>query len=253
MTKRVTITNKKRKAANAKWSIPFVYTDPKSPLVTADLRAILLHPMAWECLEDEERREIVGMLGLPLPEDGGETDGKAKEKLPRPDLSYLLNRDEFRTDCRRYQEAIEAEQFDEEWLKEAWIAHERRRRGDFREFLDGKLERDWGVRVPEEQGKIEDAVQGGEEDDAGEDGAEAQEEGEHVSPRSVKSVEMKSVSDREISPNTSGSRSTVSTVGERKFTELKLGLKDGEEEVADGVGDGAEDEEEALDEIVAAV
>jgi hypothetical protein len=207
-----------------------VYTDPKSPLVTADLRAILLHSKAWDCLEDEERREILGMLGLPLPEDG---DGKGEEKLERPDLSYLLNRDEFRTDCRRYQEAIEAEQFDEGWLKEAWIAHERRRRGDFKAFLDGKLERDWGVKVPEQE---EEQWKGEEEE----------------SPNSMQSVEMKIPSNEERRRETSGSHSTVSTVGERKFTRLKLGLRDGEG-VTGGVDDGTGGEEGLTDEIVAAV
>lgn len=169
------------------------------------------------------------MLGLPLAQDGVEEGGgEAKERLPRPDLSYLLNRDEFRTDCRRYQEAIEAEQFDEGWLKEAWIAHERRRRGDFRLFLEGKLERDWGVRGPEEG------------EDGGEDG---EEEGRDVSP---KSVEMKSVSGEKRSRETSGSHSTVSTVGERRFTGLKLGLKD-EQDGADGI------EGQTIEDTVAAV
>lgn len=67
------------------------------------------------------------------------------------------------------------------------------------------------------------------------------------SPVGNRSVEMKSVGER--SRETSGSHSIVSSVGERKFTRLELGLKDHEEEAGEAQEDG---DQGVQDEIVAA-
>jgi hypothetical protein len=266
------VLSKKRKNDAAKWSIPFVFTDARSPLVKTDLRvclppishkfqtnscdkAILLHPKAWDSLSLDEQEVLRDMLGLDKPE--GETD--------KPDLNYLRSDDSFRSDCERYKEGIENEQFHEGWLRDAWTAHERRRRGDFKEFLAGKLERDWGASVPE----VEEEVDGEEEEEGrGEEEATSAARGgskegsspmgppqgpvkrlvsQESSPTGNRSVEMKSVGER--SRETSGSHSIVSSVGERKFTRLELGLQDHDEEAGEANED---DDQEVQDEIVAA-
>lgn len=185
------------------------------------------------------------MLGLEKPETG------------KPDLSYLRSDDSFRSDCERYKEGIENEQFHEGWLRDAWTAHERRRRGDFKEFLAGKLERDWGASVPEvghgksPEGDSTSAAQAGSKEDSSPmgppKGPAKRAASQESSPVGNRSVEMKSVGER--SRETSGSHSIVSSVGERKFTRLELGLKDHEEEAGEAQEDG---DQGVQDEIVAA-
>jgi hypothetical protein len=61
----------------------------------------------------------------------------------------LMNDDNFRHDCARYTEHISEGRHDPEWLVEAWAAHERRRVGDFDDYLAQKFEEDWDVKLPE--------------------------------------------------------------------------------------------------------
>ncbi len=60
----------------------------------------------------------------------------------------LRNDDNFRYDCARYCENIELGRHDEEWLSQAWTAHEKHKRGDFDEFLRDQFEENWGIKLP---------------------------------------------------------------------------------------------------------
>lgn len=66
---------------------------------------------------------------------------------PRPDLVSLLNDNNFRHDCARYAEGISNGWHDEQWLWEAWEAHERRAAGEFDGMLERAFEEDWGVKL----------------------------------------------------------------------------------------------------------
>jgi hypothetical protein len=61
-----------------------------------------------------------------------------------------MNDDSFRSDCAEYTENISQGKHDSEWLSSAWVAHERRKLGDFDEYLLNKFEEDWGVELPQE-------------------------------------------------------------------------------------------------------
>lgn len=68
----------------------------------------------------------------------------------RPDIQSLRNNDNFRHDCARYSENISEGRHDEEWLQQAWVAHEKHRRGDFDDYLEQKFVEDWSTEIPEE-------------------------------------------------------------------------------------------------------
>lgn len=70
----------------------------------------------------------------------------------RPNTESLRNDDNFRHDCARYTENIAQGKHDEEWLHQAWVAHEKHKRGDFDDFLRKSFESDWGVKLPKEGG-----------------------------------------------------------------------------------------------------
>lgn len=152
----------RKSAKDRKWETPFVYTDPKSPLAHADLRvctsplphhelapadagtqAILLLPGAWDVLTQEEKRDVLAKF----PDETHILD--AGTPNARPNLQSMRNDDNFRHDCARYCENIELGRHDEEWLSQAWTAHEKHRRGDFDAFLRSQFEGEWGVELPD--------------------------------------------------------------------------------------------------------
>ncbi|KAL2021211.1 hypothetical protein VTK56DRAFT_7398 [Thermocarpiscus australiensis] len=140
----------KKSAQDKKWEAPFVLADPKSPLAHADLRAILLLPEAWEVLTEEEKQDVLAKF----PDETHIQDPGTKDARPNPES--LRNDDNFRHDCARYCENIELGRHDEEWLSQAWIAHEKHRRGDFDGFLREQFEEDWGIKLPDDN-QAEDA------------------------------------------------------------------------------------------------
>ncbi|KOS21305.1 hypothetical protein ESCO_006748 [Escovopsis weberi] len=138
------MTGKKQSPRKPKWDAERILTDPKSPLARANLRTILSHPMAWSVLDAEEKAEILSLF----PDKEHILDPDTDDA--RPDLRSLLNDDSFRYDCAAYTTNLALGRHDPEWLASAWGAQERRRIGDFDEFLIGKLRDDWGVELPDE-------------------------------------------------------------------------------------------------------
>ncbi|KEZ39737.1 hypothetical protein SAPIO_CDS9695 [Scedosporium apiospermum] len=131
------IVFKKRTAAN-RWAASRVLTSSRSPLTKCDLRSILRNPAAWEVLSPEEQKEIIAHF----PDDEHILDAGTDEA--RPNIESLLNDDHFRYDCTRYIEDLSLGKHDEQWLAEAWEASERRKAGDYDEYLARKFEDDWG-------------------------------------------------------------------------------------------------------------
>lgn len=105
---------------------------------------MLLQPKAWDVLTKEEKMEILALF----PDETYILD--AGTENARPNLELLRNNDNFRRDCARYRENIELGRHDEEWLSQAWAAHEKHKRGDFNEHLEQKFEDDWEIEIPEE-------------------------------------------------------------------------------------------------------
>ncbi|KAL7823859.1 Asx homology domain-containing protein [Trichoderma gracile] len=161
---------KKKAPKKPKWDAESIIKDPKSPLATANLRSILCNPMAWTSLDQADKAEILALF----PDRDHILDAGTEDA--RPDLASLMNDDSFRYDCAAYTENIAQGRHDPEWLASAWSAHERRKAGDFDEFLVEKLEEDWGVEIPAEMRTVR-RVNGAEEKEGIEDedeGAEAE-------------------------------------------------------------------------------
>ncbi|KAH6850789.1 Asx homology domain-containing protein [Chaetomium sp. MPI-CAGE-AT-0009] len=140
----------RKSAQDKKWEAPFVYTDSKSPLANADLRAILLHPLAWDILTPEEKQDVLAKF----PDETHILDAGTQDARPNP--VSLRNDDNFRYDCARYCENIQLGRHDEEWLSQAWVAHEKHKRGDYDQFLRDRFEEDWETKLPAES-KPEDS------------------------------------------------------------------------------------------------
>lgn len=95
-------------------------------------------------MTSEERKGILAKF----PDDSHILD--AGTENARPDLVALRNNDHFRYDCARYLENIERGRHDEQWLQEAWVAHDKHKRGDYDDFLRKEFENDWATEIPTE-------------------------------------------------------------------------------------------------------
>lgn len=100
--------------------------------------------MAWEALDKDDKAEILSLFP-----DNQHVLAIGSEDA-RPDLVSLMNDDSFRHDCAAYVENIAQGRHDVEWLASAWAAHERRKAGDFDEYLENKFEEEWGIELPPE-------------------------------------------------------------------------------------------------------
>ncbi len=166
--KRRVVSGPKKSLKERKWETPFVFTDPKSPLANADLRvssflsrtlrqddvnnilqAILLLPGAWGVLTEEEKKSILAKF----PDDSHIIGAGTADA--RPNVQSLRNDDNFRHDCARYCENIEQGRHDDEWLNQAWVAHEMHRVGEFDDYLRQKFEEDWDTKLPDDSGSKE--------------------------------------------------------------------------------------------------
>ena len=104
---------------------------------------MLLHPDAWDVLTQEEKQEVLALF----PDDTHILDAGTANARPNP--VSLRNDDNFRHDCARYCENIELGRHDEEWLSQAWTAHEKHKRGDFDAFLRDQFKEDWDTELPD--------------------------------------------------------------------------------------------------------
>ncbi|KAF4453805.1 hypothetical protein F53441_3583 [Fusarium austroafricanum] len=134
----------KKAPRKSKWNADNILTDQKSPLASADLRSILSNPMAWDILGKEEKAEILALF------PDSQHVLRAGTEQACPDFASLMNDDSFRHDCAAYTENIAQGRHDPEWLAQAWAAHERRKMGDFDEFLDSRFKDEWEVELPPE-------------------------------------------------------------------------------------------------------
>ena len=100
--------------------------------------------MSWEVLSFDEKKEVMACFpdGEHILDRGGED--------ARLNFGTLMNDDNFRKDCANYTENIAQGRHDPEWLACAWAAHQRRKVGDFDQYLVDEFERDWEVQLPDD-------------------------------------------------------------------------------------------------------
>lgn len=128
--------------------------------------------MAWDSLTLTDKQEILALLPPSTHLLTPTTPEEAK-----PDFAALKNDDTFRYDCATFTDNLAQGRFEEDWLESAWAAHQRRKMGDFDEFLWKKFEEVWETDLPEEMkvrkdgpcGKIQGSGKGGEDEEAGDE------------------------------------------------------------------------------------
>ncbi|KAG6356719.1 hypothetical protein INS49_014593 [Diaporthe citri] len=139
-----TPATKRPKTSARKWTPEYVTQSKQSPLVNKDLRALLLHPQAWDVLGDEDKKELLALF----PDTRHILNANTPDA--RPNIMSLQNDDNFRHDTEEYVSNLKAGMHDPAWLQDAWAAHEARASGQFDEYYIRKLEVDWKTTIPDE-------------------------------------------------------------------------------------------------------
>ncbi|KAJ0117055.1 proline-rich early nodulin-like protein [Diaporthe amygdali] len=135
---------KKPKTSTKKWTPEYVTQNKQSPLANKDLRALLLHPGAWDVLDDEDKKEVLALF----PDTRHILNANTPDA--RPNIMSLQNDNNFRHDTEEYVSNLKAGMHDPVWLRDAWAAHEARAAGQFDEYCIRRLEVDWKTTIPDE-------------------------------------------------------------------------------------------------------
>ncbi|EEP78687.1 predicted protein [Uncinocarpus reesii 1704] len=137
-----------------KWSEPFVLTSDKSPLIDIDLVKLLSDPRAWNCLEEEEKREILSLLpdtAHPDPHGNPEDPDSKIPPLPHEFLRYSIP---WRDAVRQFQVDLQNGRYDPEWQRQARQAVKERAEGKFDNWKEEQFEQFWGQKQKIDWGLI---------------------------------------------------------------------------------------------------
>ncbi|KAJ5612704.1 hypothetical protein N7510_005898 [Penicillium lagena] len=135
-----------RKAARGLWSEEQLLTSNRSQLIDIDLVKLLANPKAWNCLEEDEKREILALLpdGIhpnPEPEATPEDPDPKIAPLPQSFIRYSNN---WRDGIRQFQLDLQNGRYGGAWLRQAEKARQQRTEGDFDAFKEREFEQFWG-------------------------------------------------------------------------------------------------------------
>jgi hypothetical protein len=144
--------------------------------------------MAWDVLDANSQAEILALF----PSQHMVLD--AGTENARPHIAAMMNDDTFRGDCASYTENIKQGRHEHDWLVSAYNAHQKRKLGDYDEFLLQKFYEDWEVDLPESFRPRRDAHR------RGQTRLESQEQGRGngPNPKAENGSDQPSVADQDV-------------------------------------------------------
>lgn len=107
---------------------------------------LLANPGAWNCLEEDEKREILGLLPEgthPTPEPEATPDDPDPKIAPLPQ-SFIRYSNNWRDGIRQFQLDLQNGRYSDGWLRQAEKARQQRTEGDFDAFKEREFEQFWG-------------------------------------------------------------------------------------------------------------
>ncbi|KAI9736851.1 MAG: hypothetical protein M1818_005902 [Claussenomyces sp. TS43310] len=131
-----TPANKKRPKKDP-WASNSVLQDPKSPLISVDLKALLADPEAWNTLTPDERAEILALMPPQGASQGGEEDKSINGEFLKYDQDWSHS-------VSNYKQDLAEGRNDPEWQAQAIAASQKRRAGQFDAFKEQEFEEFWG-------------------------------------------------------------------------------------------------------------
>ncbi|PYI10763.1 hypothetical protein BO78DRAFT_393738 [Aspergillus sclerotiicarbonarius CBS 121057] len=133
-----------RRAVKDQWEEQQLMTSAKSQLVNLDLVQLLANPQAWDCLEENEKQEILKLLPDNAHPDPSSLPDDPQAKIPPPPQSFLRYSNEWRDGIRHFQLDLEDGHYDPAWQRQANQAMQERAAGKFDKFKEEEFEQFWG-------------------------------------------------------------------------------------------------------------
>ncbi|RJE18157.1 hypothetical protein PHISCL_09512 [Aspergillus sclerotialis] len=133
-----------RKVKKDPWDENELMTSEESKLISLDLVKILAKPEAWNCLEEDEKKQILGLLPEdthPNPDPPADNPDAKISPLPQEFLRYSNN---WRGGVRQLQVDLECGRYDPEWLRQADTAVKERADGKYDAWKEKEFEEFWG-------------------------------------------------------------------------------------------------------------
>ncbi|PCH05173.1 Hypothetical protein PENO1_023930 [Penicillium occitanis (nom. inval.)] len=136
------------------WGEDYLMTSTKSPLINAKLVELFLHPKAWECLEEDEKRELLSLLPAHIHPNPDPDPNDPEAKIPPIPESFLRYETSWRTALRNFQSDLESGRYRPDWQRQAKEAVQERAQGKFDDFKEQEFEQFWGQKQKINHGLI---------------------------------------------------------------------------------------------------
>ncbi|RDW83873.1 uncharacterized protein DSM5745_04199 [Aspergillus mulundensis] len=133
-----------RRAAKDKYEEEKMMTSDKSLLIDINLKALLAHPDAWNCLEESEKKEILDLLPSDIHPNPNPSQNDPNAKIDPLPSQFLLYSNNWGEALRTFQLDLECGRYDPQWVREAEEAVRERAAGKFDKFKEQEFEEFWG-------------------------------------------------------------------------------------------------------------
>ncbi|KAF7161204.1 hypothetical protein CNMCM6106_008530 [Aspergillus hiratsukae] len=133
-----------RRTAKDRWEEEKLMTSTTSQLIDIDLVKLLARREAWDCLEENEKEEILSLLPENLHPNRESTSDDSEAKIPPLPESFLRYSNCWRDSIRLFQLDLQHGRYDPEWQRQAQEAVREREKGKFDRFKEDEFEEFWG-------------------------------------------------------------------------------------------------------------
>ncbi|GIK06410.1 hypothetical protein Aspvir_002060 [Aspergillus viridinutans] len=133
-----------RRTAKDRWEEEKLMTSTTSQLIDIDLVKLLARREAWDCLEENEKEEILSLLPESLHPNRESTSDDPEAKIPPLPESFLRYSNFWRDSIRLFQLDLQHGRYDPEWQRQAHEAVREREKGKFDRFKEEEFEEFWG-------------------------------------------------------------------------------------------------------------
>ncbi|KAL3495567.1 Asx homology domain-containing protein [Aspergillus germanicus] len=133
-----------RRTAKDRWEEEKLLTSDKSQLIDLPLVKLLALPEAWECLEEDEKKEILDLLPADTHPKPHTPPDDPDVKIPPLPESFVRYGEHWRDAIRHFQLDLQNGRYDPQWVREAEEAVQQRAAGKFDKFKEQEFEEFWG-------------------------------------------------------------------------------------------------------------
>ncbi|KAJ0425325.1 Asx homology domain-containing protein [Aspergillus carlsbadensis] len=133
-----------RRAAKDRWEEEKLLTSDKSQLIDLPLVKLFALPEAWECLEENEKKQILDLLPADTHPNLLPPLDDPDAKIPPLPESFVRYGEHWRDGIRHFQLDLQNGRYDPQWVREAEEAVQQRAAGKFDKFKEQEFEEFWG-------------------------------------------------------------------------------------------------------------